>query len=287
MKKSAWVVLTLMIALGGAGAVFLWRQPAEIQPVKLQAPSQQDTEIDESSGRDLLEYALSGLGETDLNHLQNEIGTYANENDQLRVDDTLFAQYVRYKKALAQLTLPDTSQNIRERLMALNDALLALQSEYFTPEQQAQLFGDENRWRQLAIDKLDIQEHALDEAEQRSQMVQINAELPDYLQKSERNATMVTALIAADSQSEQNRYLRRAELVGESGAQRLAELDSQRASFKAQLDDYLQQRSEILADEQLGEQEKEQQITALREQYFDPVQWRRVEALERIYGQSE
>ncbi|MHC6529233.1 lipase secretion chaperone [Vibrio proteolyticus] len=286
MKKSA-LVLSLMIALGSAGAVFLWPQPTDIQPARLQTPSQQDTEIDESSSRDLLDYALAGLGETDLNRLREEVDEYASQNDQLLVDETLFAQYVSYKKALAQLILPDTNQSTREKLVALNKALLALQSEYFTPEQQALLFGDENRWRQLAMDKLDITAHALDEADQRSQMAALNAELPDYLQKSEQNATMVAGLIAADAESEQNRYLIRAELVGESGAQRLAELDNQRMSFESQLNDYLQQRSAILSDEWLGEQEKQQQIAVLREQRFDSVQWRRVEALERIHDQSQ
>ena len=85
---------------------------------------------------------------------------------------------------------------------------------------------------------------------------------------------------------EQNKHLTRVELVGEEAAERLDKLDAKREQFNTQLDSYLQQRSAILSDNTLSDDDKQSQIAYLREQNFDSVQWRRIEALERIHDQN-
>ena len=85
---------------------------------------------------------------------------------------------------------------------------------------------------------------------------------------------------------EQNKHLTRVELVGEEAAERLDKLDAKREQFNTQLDSYLQQRSVILSDNTLSDDDKQSQIAYLREQSFDSVQWRRIEALERIHDQN-
>ncbi len=169
-------------------------------------------------------------------------------------------------------------------LKQLNDAILAMQSTFFTDEQIAQLFDEENRLRQLAIDKLAIRETELD-ADSQQQMLEENlASQPKYIQKSERNNALVIELNQTSEMSAQEKYLARVDLVGEEGAERLQALDEQRASFNASLNDYLEKRAEIINNDFLGEEEKKTaEIAGLREQSFEQNQWRRIEALERIH----
>ncbi len=75
-------------------------------------------------------------------------------------------------------------------------------------------------------------------------------------------------------------------MVGEQGAQRLTQLSEQREQFSQHLENYLQQRSAVLENTRLSQDEKNQQITQLRTQTFEVKQLKRVEALERLRDQS-
>ena len=85
----------------------------------------------------------------------------------------------------------------------------------------------------------------------------------------------------------QEKYLVRVNLVGEEGARRLQALDNKRLAFNALLADFLQKRVEILNNDFLGEEEKKFEVAGLREQSFEEKQWRRIEALERIYDSEQ
>lgn len=68
-------------------------------------------------------------------------------------------------------------------LEQLNNAILSMQSEFFTDEQIAQLFDEENRLRQLAIDKLVIRETQLDADSQKQILEENLASQPDIFNK--------------------------------------------------------------------------------------------------------
>lgn len=163
---------------------------------------------------------------------------------------------------------------------------MALQSQYFTDEQIQTLFGEENRLRQLAIDKLAIANQNLDAESKAQWLEETLADQPDYIQQAERNNQLIIGLNQSAQMDEQNKHLTRVELVGEEAAERLDKLDAKREKFNTQLGSYLQQRSVILSNNTLSDDDKQSQIAYLREQSFDAVQWRRIEALERIHYQN-
>jgi lipase chaperone LimK len=252
----------------------------------MQVASQIDTELDQSSPRDLLDYFVSGLGEGDLKEIEHHVANYAQSANGFLVDGALFDQFVLYKQALAGLEPSVAISSLDYPSLAeLNQQILALQLQFFTPQQQQSLFGEENQLRHLAMEKLRIAGQASDAADAKSQWQSVVAEQEDYIQRSEQNADLVNRLYSADGDDEQSRYLARVEMVGEAGAQRLGELDNQRAQFQQALTSYLAQRAQLLADNSLSETQKAQQIAALRESSFDAKQWRRVEALERMQTQ--
>ncbi|AYO14814.1 lipase secretion chaperone [Vibrio owensii] len=279
MKKAALVIVSV-VSLIGVGAVYLY-QPQSAQPIK--AHSQQDTTVDLSSQKDFFEYSLSSLGEQNLEEIKANVKAGESQTNSLGISAELFETYLAYKEALSKLEPFEGNSLSLMELEQLNNAILSMQSEFFTDEQIAQLFDEENRLRQLAIDKLAIRETQLD-ADSQQQMLEENlASQPEYIQQSERNNALVIELNQTSEMSAQEKYLARVDLVGEEGAERLQALDEQRASFNASLNDYLEKRAEIINNDFLGEEEKKTEIAGLREQSFEQNQWRRVEALERIH----
>ncbi|TOO25853.1 lipase secretion chaperone [Vibrio parahaemolyticus] len=279
MKKVA-LITVLILSLLGVGAASLCVSDS---PQPKMAQSQHDTTIDLSSQKDFFEYSLSGLGEHSLEEIQENIEESISQQNSLGIDVELFQTYLAYKRALSKLEpLEDTTLSLSQ-LQRLNEAILNLQLEYFNDQQISQLFDEENRLRQLAIEKLVIKTYEQDSDSQQLLLNQALSEQPEYIQQSERNNALTRQLDQTELLSSQDKYLARVELVGEEGAQRLQKLDEQRAAFETELTNYLEKRADILDDEFLGREQKQLEIANLRKQSFETTQWRRIEALERIH----
>lgn len=279
MKKVALIAVPILSLLG-VGAASLYVSDS---PQSKMAQSQHDTAIDLSSQKDFFEYSLSGLGEHSLEEIQENIEESISQQNSLGIDVELFQSYLAYKRALSKLEpLEDTTLSLNQ-LQRLNEAILNLQLEYFNDQQISQLFDEENRLRQLAIEKLVIKTYEQDSDSQQLLLNQALSEQPEYIQQSERNNDLTRQLDQTALLSSQDKYLARVELVGEEGAQRLQKLDEQRATFETELTNYLEKRADILDDEFLDSEQKQLEIANLRKQSFETTQWRRIEALERIH----
>ncbi|MBM4966043.1 lipase secretion chaperone [Vibrio parahaemolyticus] len=279
MKKVALIAVPILSLLG-VGAASLYVSDS---PQSKMAQSQHDTTIDLSSQKDFFEYSLSGLGEHSLEEIQENIEESISQQNSLGIDVELFQSYLAYKRALSKLEpLEDTTLSLNQ-LQRLNEAILNLQLEYFNDQQISQLFDEENRLRQLAIEKLVIKTYEQDSDSQQLLLNQALSEQPEYIQQSERNNALTRQLDQTALLSSQDKYLARVELVGEEGAQRLQKLDEQRAAFETELTNYLEKRADILDDEFLDSEQKQLEIANLKKQSFETTQWRRIEALERIH----
>ncbi|HCH0946939.1 TPA: lipase secretion chaperone [Vibrio parahaemolyticus] len=279
MKKVALIAVPILLLLGvGAASLYVSDSP---QPKMAQ--SQHDTTIDLSSQKDFFEYSLSGLGEHSLEEIQENIEESISQQNSLGIDVELFQTYLAYKRALSKLELLEDTTLSLNQLQRLNEAILNLQLEYFNDQQISQLFDEENRLRQLAIEKLAIKTYEQDSDSQQLLLNQALSEQPEYIQQSERNNALTRQLDQTALLSSQDKYLARVELVREEGAQRLQTLDEQRATFETELTNYLEKRADILNDEFLDSEQKQLEIANLRKQSFETTQWRRIEALERIH----
>ncbi|MFL0859787.1 lipase secretion chaperone [Vibrio parahaemolyticus] len=279
MKKVALIAVPILSLLG-VGAASLYVSDS---PQSKMAQSQHDTTIDLSSQKDFFEFSLSSLGEHSLEEIQENVEESISQQNSLGIDVELFQTYLAYKRALSKLEpLEDTTLSLSQ-LQRLNEAILNLQLEYFNDQQISQLFDEENRLRQLAIEKLVIKTYEQDSDSQQLLLNQALSEQPEYIQQSERNNALARQLDQTALLSSQDKYLARVELVGEEGAQRLQKLDEQRAAFETELTNYLEKRADILDDEFLDSEQKQLEIANLRKQSFETTQWRRIEALERIH----
>jgi lipase chaperone LimK len=284
MKK---IVLTLVVLIAVVAALFIYTANTnkQIQVKSFQSKSQQDTAIDSKFDRDTFEYFLSGLGEVELDDLQAKFIQFNSQRPaDLQIDKMLFQQYINYKNYLQTLESNASSAEFGlEDLIALNDQLLAAQLDFFTLEQQKVLFAEENQLRTIALKKLELKQVAASEEEFNAMWKQELQLLPEEDQVAYKNETLMGSLMSSEDMTPQERYLIRQELVGDEGAQRLAELDAKNEVFNADVDNYLNERESLMTDDSLSMEELESAISELREAHFSFQQQRRIKALERIH----
>ncbi|MFA0546017.1 lipase secretion chaperone [Vibrio splendidus] len=294
MKKTAILSITT-IALMSTAAVFLYVTflPEQTDNLNLnnkqqnasslKVTSQQDTEIDNASAKDMMEYFVSGNTELTLEDIRDNVAKHHEQSQATIVDEALFAKYLEYKSALTALDVQfDTTSISADDLRALNQALLDLQSQFFSESEISILFTHDNRMREIALEKLLLKQEGLDEPEYQQRLESYLSEQPDYVQTSHQNQVLLPQLSSSEGLDEQGKYLKRNELVGEEATQRLEALDQQRESFEGALEIYFVERNDILNDSVLSEIEQKETIAQLREAHFQPQQLRRVEAIERI-----
>ncbi|MDH5921244.1 lipase secretion chaperone [Vibrio splendidus] len=294
MKKTAILSITT-IALMSTAAVFLYVTflPEQTDNLNLnnkqqnasslKVTSQQDTEIDNASAKDMMEYFVSGNTELTFEDIRDNVAKHHEQSQAAVVDEALFAKYLEYKSALTALDVQfDTTSISADDLRALNQALLDLQSQFFSESEISILFTHDNRMREIALEKLLLKQEGLDEPEYQQRLESYLSEQPDYVQTSHQNQVLLPQLSSSEGLDEQGKYLKRNELVGEEATQRLEALDQQRESFEGALEIYFVERNDILNDSALSEIEQKETIAQLREAHFQPQQLRRVEAIERI-----
>ncbi|MEZ9003751.1 lipase secretion chaperone [Vibrio splendidus] len=294
MKKTAILSITT-IALMSTAAVFLYVTflPEQTDNLNLnnkqqnasslKVTSQQDTEIDNASAKDMMEYFVSGNTELTLEDIRDNVAKHHEQSQATIVDEALFAKYLKYKSALTSLDVQfDTTSISADDLRALNQALLDLQSQFFSESEISILFTHDNRMREIALEKLLLKQEGLEEKEYQQRLESYLSEQPDYVQVSHQNQVLLQQLSSSQGLDEQGKYLKRSELVGEEATQRLEALDQQRESFEGALEIYFVERNDILNDSALSEIEQKETIAQLREAHFQPQQLRRVEAIERI-----
>ncbi|MEZ9519681.1 lipase secretion chaperone [Vibrio splendidus] len=294
MKKTAILSITT-IALVSTAAVFLYVTflPEQTDNLNLnnkqqnasslKVTSQQDTEIDNASAKDMMEYFVSGNTELTLEDIRDNVAKHHEQSQAAVVDEALFAKYLEYKSALTSLDVQfDTTSISADDLRALNQALLDLQFQFFSESEISILFTHDNRMREIALEKLLLKQEGLDEPEYQQRLESYLSEQPDYVQTSHQNQVLLPQLSSSEGLDEQGKYLKRNELVGEEATQRLEALDQQRESFEGALEIYFVERNDILNDSALSEIEQKETIAQLREAHFQPQQLRRVEAIERI-----
>ena len=289
MKKSVLIFL-FFIASGSMSAVFFYGGSfdgnSEEAKTAVVAHSQLDTEVDTQSPRALLDYFMSGMGEVTLAEIENNISHQEYVINGMVVDKALFDQFVLYKKAMMGLESNDGLSMSVAALERLHNQILGLQQAFFTVEQQSLLFEKENQLRQLALLKLRLTQNSVNSDDFEYQWQQQLSDMPQYVQESFENAELLAKLTQMDQLTEQEKQLKREELVGAEASDRLAVLDQQRIVFQSKLDEYFAIRSSILSDLTLNEEEKHNAVSTLQDEFFSKAQLKRIAALERIKDSS-
>ena len=288
--KKATLLLISMIAVGSFSAVFYQGQSRAqaVSAKHLKSESQSDTEIDQSSAKDTMDYFMAAMVDIDLNQVKENVSDFNNIAPNSVIDDRLFEKYLKYKSALEQIDFSNNYSNLSiEELTELHELLMDQQAYHFTASEQELLFAHENRMRELAIEKLKMRQEYTDPIEFEKQWFEALTLQPEYVQQTQKNTLTLTQLSHANSLDNQQKYLNRVEIVGESAAQRLSALDAQRAQFDSDFQRFITQRETILDNPNLSADQQAQEVALLRNDLFTEQQIKRVEALERIHDSEK
>ncbi|EKO3754736.1 hypothetical protein P0F15_000473 [Vibrio metschnikovii] len=248
------------------------------QSVTAQPPSVLKSDVDLSSPRDFLNYVVSEMDQIDVNLLKQQLAHYIDEK--ISFDEPLFHQLIDYHHALDKLSFSSLN-GLAADWQRLHDKIVHLQGVHFSTDQQS-LFTEENRIRQLAIDKQKLFEIYPQQKAQRLWDEQINQQ-PDYIQRNEHNDRLLKAVLTLDEQDPQDHYLALKEWGDEETIQRLNHLGQSRQQFDQQWQHYVEQRKVIVKRLANHPDQQQTQLDELRRRTFSEQDLRRVQSLERIH----
>ena len=240
--------------------------------------------------RDLFDYYLSASGEKSHAQLvelikadlQNQLSGFALQQAMQILD-----HYLAYKTALVgfneQYPAAENATDAQQIkfLSKRQQALIALQNEKLGT-QVAQIFFEYDRsMDEHTLSKAKILLSDMSDDGKQQALINLNAQLPfDAFQHQQRNQKQhqLMNIEAESGLSAQQKFQQRSEVVGEAAANRLAELDKQRAQWQSRLD-HFQQEVNRLKSAKMAKSDYEAAYQKLLEQHFESHEQLRAKAL--------
>lgn len=182
-----------------------------------------------------------------------------------------------------------SASTLRQR----KDAIRELRSRYLSPATDQAFYTAEDQFDGFTLAKLELlDDTTLTPAQRAEHIALLEAQLPAELQQQIAAVSRLQTLQRLQNDWEQQRgdgaelRLIRESIVGADAADRLEQLAQQRADWRGRMDDWLQQREQILANPALSSTDQQQQLEQERATRFAPEEWQRVQALERLQDQN-
>jgi lipase chaperone LimK len=222
--------------------------------------------------RHRFDYLLSAIGEQSLEQLRQSLlasltGRFSRDQvEQVMAEFDLYAAYLR---AVDEL-FPDRPASLHEQMTALTE----LQADLLGQQRAEAWFGEENRYikRTLAAMDGDLEPGNPDQDPWAAEIEQATS----HHLALEMNRQYQLLDLPADQ-----RHLERSALFGEDAADRLAELDAERAAWQARVDAYNALRQTLLDDPALSGAEIEQLLARELALGFDETEQRRILAMQK------
>ena len=189
--------------------------------------------------------------------------------------DELQERYRTFISAQSSLTVP--TDITLASLQILFDEREQLRQQSFTPAEQEQLFAEDRLMEQWTLRRKALAEASdADKKELASELELWLAAQPRWFQEAEANGRLLGELQALEQMEPARRDALLLEKAGPEAVDRIHQLEQDRQGFKEQLNGYLAELGQLPAS---ARTEQQQELLA---RWFEPQQWRRVEALTRM-----
>jgi lipase chaperone LimK len=236
----------------------------------------------------LFEYYLTAVGEESYRDVVARIEAEINDRlaPSVAADAIAFLRsYLAYREDAGRYLDSGEAGGLRTGL----ERLKALRRARFGDELAAELFGDEEARTEAVLARQAVAEDpSLDPETRNAQLREIEASLPEAVRESRRRSTAhlelasaEAALVAEGADDEAIRAAREARF-GAEAADRLAELDRERARWRERVDGYRLERDAIAADTTLTPEQKSARIAHMESERFSDNELLRVRALDRL-----
>ncbi|MFQ2125313.1 lipase secretion chaperone [Aeromonas jandaei] len=189
--------------------------------------------------------------------------------------DELQERYRTFISAQSSLTVP--TDITLASLQILFDEREQLRQQSFTPAEQEQLFAEDRLMEQWTLRRKALAEASdADKKALASELELWLAAQPRWFQEAEANGRLLGELQALEQMEPARRDALLLEKAGPEAVDRIHQLEQDRQGFKEQLNGYLAELGQLPAT---AKAEQQQELLA---RWFEPQQWRRVEALTRM-----
>lgn len=189
--------------------------------------------------------------------------------------DALQARYRTFVSAQSSLTVP--TEISLTSLQILFDEREQLRQQSFTPAEQAQLFAEDRLMEQLTLRRRALAEARESEKSQLASELDLwLTEQPGWFREAEANSRLLEELQGLAQMDPAKRDALLLETGGPEAVDRMRQLEQNRQGFEEQLSGFLAELRQ-LPNEAQAEQQQE-----LLARWFEPGQWRRVEAITRL-----
>lgn len=239
--------------------------------------------------RDLFDYFLSTLGEEPLTTVHARLQAYLRSHLPAGAAGQALAlldRYIAYKQDRQQLGQGTDKPSLSE-LQRRADALRALRSRYFSPDEVQAFFGDESAQDDYTLARMKtMQDETLTPQAKARRLAELADALPVALKAAlgvedkVQNLAAITQDWKAHGGTPQELRAAREQLVGAEAADRLEALDRERAAWDARVQAWRAQRQALQADASLSDAQRQHQIAQLMERLFNSQERLRVQALD-------
>ena len=255
--------------------------------------------------KDVFDFFFSAIEEEELDLVLARIGEYLSyklKEPALSQALQALADYVDYKSAvfeleadfsgrIAEFSAKDDTAKLGGEYLSLvaerTELVKQLRGEHLSAEMHEAFYADRELYDDYMIQKLQINADSSLSAEQKqSSLALLDAQMPEDFIEQRKSANPVATLRSATVKSTltdpSDLYLKRVSVVGEPAAQRLTELDAERANWSYRYNDYSAKRDVILANSGLPKESQLEEISLLRKSLFNETEQIRVASLDQI-----
>jgi lipase chaperone LimK len=206
--------------------------------------------------------------------LRHQLAQRLEQGDTDETDD-LMRRYRGFLTAEGSLTVP-TDPGLAS-LQRLFDERELLRQQRFTSAEQEQLFAEDRLMEQWTLRRKALAEAS--ETDKQGLATELElwlAEQPQWFRDAEANSQLLGDLQRLDPLAPAERDAVLQERVGPEAVDRLHQLDQSRQAFDQQLAGYLGELTSLSVGDRAIQQQE------ILSHWFQPEQWRRVEALTRL-----
>ncbi|WP_322578544.1 lipase secretion chaperone [Rhodoferax sp.] len=242
--------------------------------------------------RRLFDYYLSTVGELPVEGIAQQIRSELDKSlapEQAEAAKRLLLRYMDFKRELFALEQQFAKQaagphSLRQRF----EGMQALRARFFNAEEEHAMFGLEDAADLDALARLEIANNpALDSVQKKAQLAAVDAAMPPAL-RADRDAPRAlihleekAQTLRAQGGSEDDVYRLRAQALDASAAARLAEVDREELAWKARIDRYVAERTQVLKTlENAPASERAAALERIQQDQFSELERKRLVAYE-------
>ncbi|MFH7766334.1 lipase secretion chaperone [Acinetobacter sp. BSP-28] len=271
--------------------------------------SQQDTEVNcqlrldnanrlivNEQTRNCFEYFITQYGEKDIQQIKHDFKAYIQQNYKapaLTQILDLWDRYMNYRQKLGNLQAPNIDKEDPKYYQSVYAEMKNLRKQLFSDYEIEGLFGTEDTYHEYTLNRMTVlADKKLNEAQKAQKLKDLFNQLPeDWKENLEQlnkleDLRKLTADIKARGGSADEIHRMRMNLVGPEATQRLEKLDVQRSDWKNKVNNYLNERDNIMKSG-MSDNAKQQAVQQLKAQHFSqPEEQLRVGTFESIHDQG-